>query len=963
MFTPSIEDVESATEGRYRVERLLATGGMGAVYLGHNPELGSVVAIKVLHPEIAQHGTLLERFKREAALSASLSHPNIVPVFEFAVRNAIAFLVMPFIEGETLAAQIERRGPLSVAEVVDLLNQVGAALNFAHGRSIVHRDIKPSNILLEQETGRWLVTDFGIAHIDSGGDTALTKTGATIGTPAYMAPEQARGAAKIDERADLYSLAVVAFEALTGVLPDTLAPNDQIARDLRRRVPALTAAQASTLTTPLAQSPDERPDSVEQWLEGLRSPRRFPKAVKLSVGIALAAAAALGLTRLFPTSYSPSSSPPTLAVLPFTVTGSPTDIDLSSVLPLAFEWHVQRLPEYRVVGVEAMRDRERQRFGGEVPPIDQRLELAGELGATHLVLGWADASDGRISLRVLLHDVTTGRQSASAESEGSLDSLDAVVSNVVANTLAARVATARSGVAPVLPDGLDAITAYFAGDAAFRAADYTSATAFFDSVISRDSTYPLAHFKRMLALVQASRPTEVGTQTRSALAATINHKERLDAAHRSMLEAYEILLTEGNLAGAERAFRQVVSRFPDLVDAWFVLGFVQYKFGALLGIPVQQPRAAFHEVVRRDPLFAAAHGQLALIAIDQDDRQAAESRIAEYLAIDSVSAWAALARSVDSLLFRPTLAPLVTETFAERSSEYLEMIALSAGTLSPPGGTRPIAKSAARALWRRALTQRERDVAFRMLMADELGSSRIESAQRLLAEAVRRRVSQEELDRWVLLGTLLPDPLITDRVSINDAAQRLMAARVATGDRAVESLWLAARWYRAQPDDPVYQRVVSRLNAAAEALSGSSATAAALQGDLDALALLDSGDSVGALTRWESATSSYDVERLTFGLVASLWPLRLERAKLAAELGQHETVIGVTESFVRMAGFIDQVAWSEAIVLRARAQAAVGRYDAAVNTYRALLRVLATADGPGALRREAIQRELMRLQS
>ena len=117
------------------------------------------------------------------------------------------------------------------------------------------------------------------------------------------------------------------------------------------------------------------------------------------------------------------------------------------------------------------------------------------------------------------------------------------------------------------------------------------------------------------------------------------------------------------------------------------------------------------------------------------------------------------------------------------------------------------------------------------------------------------------------------------------------------------------------------------------------------------------------MTRWESATSSYDVERLTFGLVASLWPLRLERAKLAAELGQHETVIGVTESFVRMAGFIDQVAWSEAIVLRARAQAAVGRYDAAVNTYRALLRVLATADGPGALRREAIQRELMRLQS
>ena len=150
MATPTTEEVELATGGRYRVESLLATGGMGAVYRAYNRQLESPVAIKVLHPEIAQHEVILARFKREASLSARLSHPNIVPVFEFAAKEELAYLVMPFIEGNTLADHLLENGAMAHRDVLKMLKEVGSALSFAHRHDIVHRDVKPSNILLER---------------------------------------------------------------------------------------------------------------------------------------------------------------------------------------------------------------------------------------------------------------------------------------------------------------------------------------------------------------------------------------------------------------------------------------------------------------------------------------------------------------------------------------------------------------------------------------------------------------------------------------------------------------------------------------------------------------------------------------------------------------------------------------------------------------------------------------------
>ncbi len=202
--------------GQYSIERELGRGGMGVVYLAREVLLDRPVAIKVLPPVMAARPELRDRFMREARTSAQLSHPNIVPIFGVDEVGSFVFLVMAFVEGETLGQRIRSRGPLPAGELARVMREVAWALAYAHARGIVHRDVKPDNILIETGSGRALVTDFGIAHVTTG--ATLTEAGQVMGTAQYMSPEQAAGE-PLDGRSDLYSLGVVAFLALTGRLP------------------------------------------------------------------------------------------------------------------------------------------------------------------------------------------------------------------------------------------------------------------------------------------------------------------------------------------------------------------------------------------------------------------------------------------------------------------------------------------------------------------------------------------------------------------------------------------------------------------------------------------------------------------------------------------------------------------------------------------------------------------------
>ncbi|MFN8017377.1 MAG: serine/threonine-protein kinase [Acidimicrobiales bacterium] len=201
--------------GRYRLDRALAAGGMAEVWEGTDQTLGRRVAIKVLHPHLARDDSFVRRFRAEALAAARLSHPSIVSVYDTFTDDGVEAIVMELVSGTTLRADLDQHGPMRLDAVLAVGTQVADALGAAHAAGLVHRDVKPANILLSAD-GRVLVADFGIAKAAEGGD--LTTAGAMVGTAKYLAPEQVQGG-PLDGRADLYSLGVVLYEALTGVPP------------------------------------------------------------------------------------------------------------------------------------------------------------------------------------------------------------------------------------------------------------------------------------------------------------------------------------------------------------------------------------------------------------------------------------------------------------------------------------------------------------------------------------------------------------------------------------------------------------------------------------------------------------------------------------------------------------------------------------------------------------------------
>jgi serine/threonine protein kinase len=211
--SPTFLALQGALAGRYALERELGRGGMGIVYLARDLSLDRPVAIKLLPPTLAGIPRLRERFLREARTAARLSHPNIVPIHSVEEHGEFVLFVMGYIDGETLADRIARRGPLAAEPATRLLQEVAWALAFAHQHGVIHRDIKPENILLERAGGRALVSDFGIAHVETA--EAEAGSGEVVGTVRYMSPEQQAGRT-VDRRSDIYSLGVTAGRVLEG---------------------------------------------------------------------------------------------------------------------------------------------------------------------------------------------------------------------------------------------------------------------------------------------------------------------------------------------------------------------------------------------------------------------------------------------------------------------------------------------------------------------------------------------------------------------------------------------------------------------------------------------------------------------------------------------------------------------------------------------------------------------------
>ncbi|MGH7582417.1 MAG: protein kinase domain-containing protein [Gemmatimonadales bacterium] len=264
-----------ALTGHYTIEREVGAGGMATVFLAHDLKHDRKVALKVLRPELAA-ALGSERFPREIRFVAQFNHPHILSLYDSGEVKGFLYYVMPFVEGESLRDRLSREHQLPIADAVRILKEVADALAYSHARGVVHRDIKPGNVLL---SGRHaVVTDFGVAKaVTAAGRDSMTTVGMAVGTPHYMAPEQAMGQGEIDQRADIYALGILAYEMLTGRTPFTSETAQGILaahvmeepkpiRDLR---PAIPEPLAAVIMKCLAKNPADRWQSADELLAQL----------------------------------------------------------------------------------------------------------------------------------------------------------------------------------------------------------------------------------------------------------------------------------------------------------------------------------------------------------------------------------------------------------------------------------------------------------------------------------------------------------------------------------------------------------------------------------------------------------------------------------------------------------------------------------------------------------------------
>jgi serine/threonine-protein kinase len=297
-----LDQLRGALATHYDVERVLGHGGMGMVVLGRDRALDRPVALKVISPNLDVRERHRQRFLQEARIVAKLRHPNIVAVYTAGEANGLLYFVMEYVPGESLRDLLTRAGCCDNGRAQAILRDLADALAFAHARGVVHRDIKPENVLLDHDTGRAMLADFGVAQaLAAGGEERITGPGVVVGSPQYMSPEQAAGDRELDGRSDIYALGLVGYEMLAGEPafsgPSVISVLTQQLTEppppLAPRAPGASPAVVDAITRALAKDPDDRwQDAADMARAVAGNPTAAPAGVSVPEAPVAAAAAA-----------------------------------------------------------------------------------------------------------------------------------------------------------------------------------------------------------------------------------------------------------------------------------------------------------------------------------------------------------------------------------------------------------------------------------------------------------------------------------------------------------------------------------------------------------------------------------------------------------------------------------------------------------------------------------------------
>ena len=667
---PLIERVRSAVGAGYRIERELGRGGMAVVFLGRDQRHGRDVAVKVLRPEIV--GALSpERFLREIRIAAQLQHPLILPLFDSGESGGLFYYVMPFVAGESLRDRLSREQRIPVTEAATIGREIAEALHYAHERGFVHRDIKPENILLSG--GHPLVADFGIARaLGESQGTQLTATGVMIGTPHYMSPEQALGDANVDRRSDIYSLACVVYEMLTGAppypgggfhaivaghiqapVPDT----SKVTKEVPRRL-------SDAISVGLAKNPDDRYQTARQFAAALAGEvtgfrPRPNRSNRLRVGLTLAAGVALaigGFSIWRGVRPQPKLNPDLVAIVPFSAgkgleawgDGAMEDLarNLNGAGPL------------RTVSPSEIRP-------SWVGPADPRTAgTAARRTEAGLVVFGAVVKSGADSVRLTAtaRDVNAGANLAEIEVSGRADRRDLVTDSATVALInglsqtraigAVKGATARSR-------SLPALKAYLQGEQFYRRAVWDSALGYYQRAVAIDTGFVQALHR----IFQTRRVQGTGNDSlvwayarrAGGLNRGLGLRDSLvlaaDATFANFV--YGLVSDSGQppaIPGVIAAYDQAAQRFPDDPEIWYQLGVVRRDLGRQLGVGSKEILEAIDRSISLDSAFVPAYVFAIPHVLGVRGEDTARQFLTRYLALQPLGAAADGARLVGYLL-------------------------------------------------------------------------------------------------------------------------------------------------------------------------------------------------------------------------------------------------------------------------------------------------------------------------
>jgi serine/threonine-protein kinase len=630
------------------IQRELGAGGMSRVFLADDLTLERQIVVKVLAPELAA-GVNVQRFRREILVAAALQHPHIVPVLSAGEvadapgpgANVLPYFTMPYVEGDSLRARLDRSGALPPAEAVAVLRDIAKGLGHAHSHGIVHRDIKPENILLSG--GSAAVTDFGVAKALSsarraGPDGELTVVGMSLGTPAYMAPEQAAGDPDTDHRADLYSLGLVCYEMLTGRCPFAgRTPQALIAAHLAEKPPPLPRSRkdippglAALVMRCLEKDPKDRPSSADEFLAALdAAPVGFDRRLRITLAaVALTTIVAFGfLWRYANTRRSATPDMSAIAVLPLVNTsGDPKDEYFSDGMTDELANALTRVRGLRVASRTSTFAFKGQR------ELDVR-EIGRRLGVGAVLEGTVRRDGRRLRLGAQLTNTADGlslwSDSYSREVEDIFEVQDelagaivtALAPRLVARDSASAGSTVSSGATVKRTNDLEAYDLYLRGryfwhqrgEAALR-----SAAALFEQAIARDPNFAAAHAG--LADVLALLPVYGSTPADSALPRARAEAERAIALDSMSAEAYATLglvhKSLGDWENAERVLARALALDPGSAAAHQWHGEVLVITGRLREAAAALRQA--HQLDPMSPIIASELGYMLTLAGEPD---------------------------------------------------------------------------------------------------------------------------------------------------------------------------------------------------------------------------------------------------------------------------------------------------------------------------------------------------------